>query len=44
METLLTCRGRVITTKDVMFIRALIARQRGASRRALSVKLCEAWD
>jgi len=37
-------RGRVVTSSDVEFIRQLIAEQPKASRRALSVKLCEAWD
>lgn len=43
VEALLTYRGRVITDADVAFIRALIARQPGASRRQLSQELCAAW-
>jgi hypothetical protein len=38
------CRGREVTDSDVAFIVELIARHPGASRRALSKKLCEAWD
>jgi hypothetical protein len=37
-------RGREVTDSDVAFIVELIARHPGASRRALSKKLCEAWD
>jgi hypothetical protein len=37
-------RGRVITDADVAFIRELIAAHPTASRRALSKKLCEAWN
>lgn len=44
METVLTHRGRPITTDDVTFIRDLITRHSGASRWALSRLLCEAWD
>lgn len=40
----LVYRGRVITPEDVAFIRELIAAHPGASRRALSQKLCQAWD
>lgn len=40
----LTYRGRTITQADIGFIRALIARHPDASRCALSVKLCEAWN
>ena len=36
-------RGRTITSGDVAFIRELIAAHPGASRRALSLKLCAAW-
>ena len=43
VDTLLTYRGRVITDDDVAFIRALIARHPGASRRQLSHALCAAW-
>ncbi len=43
MEVLLKYRGREVTADEVGFIRALIAEHPGASRRALSKKLCEAW-
>jgi hypothetical protein len=37
-------RGRMVTTEDVVFIRRLIAEHPTATRRALSLKLCEAWN
>jgi hypothetical protein len=37
-------RGRVVTDVDVAFIRDLIAEHPRASRRALSRKLCVAWN
>lgn len=37
-------RGRVVTEKDIAFVRQLIAENPGASRRRLSAKLCEAWQ
>ena len=37
-------RGRVISSEDIAFIQQLIREHPGASRRALSVKLCEAWQ
>ena len=37
-------RGRELTGADIEFIRQLIAAHPGASRRGLSVKLCEAWQ
>jgi Domain of unknown function (DUF4338) len=37
-------RGRVITAKDIAFIRQLMAECPKASRRALSARLCEAWQ
>jgi len=40
----LSYRGRQVTEADAAFIRKLIGQHPGASRRALSVKLCEAWD
>jgi hypothetical protein len=43
-ETIFRYRGRAITAADVEFIRDLIARHPGVSRRGLSVKLCEALD
>lgn len=44
MEVKLKYRGRAVTDREVEFIRELIARHPGASRRVLSEKLCEAWD
>jgi len=44
MQVVLSYRGRQVTDRDVAFIRELIAKHAGLSRRALSVKLCEAWD
>ena len=37
-------RGRVVTDTDVAFIRRLIAAHPSATRRALSHRLCEAWN
>src|SRR6516162_4234445 len=37
-------RGRVIRAEDIAFIRRLIREHPGASRRALSAQLCEAWQ
>lgn len=37
-------RGRAITAEDILYIRELIAAQPNQSRRALSKKLCEAWQ
>src|SRR5437867_7256059 len=44
MEVMLKYRGRAVTDADVIFIRELIAANLGASRRALSTQLCEAWN
>jgi len=44
MEALLRYRGRAVTAADVHFIRALIAAHPADSRRALSHRLCAAWD
>jgi uncharacterized protein DUF4338 len=44
MEELLRHRGRIVTASDIGFIRRLIAEHPGASRRALSKLLCEAWN
>ncbi|HTY64458.1 MAG TPA: DUF4338 domain-containing protein [Acidobacteriota bacterium] len=44
MGTVLSYRGRSITDDDVVFIRRLIADNPACSRRALSEKLCEAWN
>ena len=44
MEVTLKYRGRVVSAQDVVFIQALINAHPEASRRALSTKLCQAWD
>lgn len=44
MEAKLSYRQRVVTERDVAFIRALIAAHPQASRRALSQQLCRAWN
>jgi len=44
MQEVLSYRGRQVTDRDVAFIRELIVGHAGLSRRALSVKLCEAWN
>ena len=43
MEAKLKYRGQLITDADVASIRALIAENPGASRYALSRRLCERW-
>jgi hypothetical protein len=43
MQTVLRYRGRAIEPADVTFIRELIAARPDASRRSLSIALCEAW-
>jgi len=42
-ETAFKYRGRAITHADVAFIRELIASRPDASRRALSIELCNVW-
>jgi hypothetical protein len=37
-------RGREISQKDILYIRALIERYPNESRRTLSTQLCEAWQ
>ena len=44
VEESLTYRGRVITPADLAFLRALIAAEPTLSRRALSFRVCEAWQ
>jgi Domain of unknown function (DUF4338) len=44
MEAIVSYRGRVVTDDDIVFIRQLIADNPALSRRALSQKLCEAWN
>lgn len=43
-DVLLNFRGRQIRPADVEFLRELIARRPGLSRRQLSVKVCQAWN
>jgi len=44
MVSLLKYRGREVTDADATFLRELIARHPGASRRALSRLACAAWN
>ena len=44
MNIILKYRSRVVTDADAAFIRELIADHPTLSRRALSKKLCEAWN
>ena len=44
MEVRFQHRGRKLSDADIAFIQALIAENGTASRRALSKKLCEAWN
>lgn len=43
-EILLSFRGRQIRAEDVRFLRQLVAENPTLSRRALSAKVCEAWN
>lgn len=44
MQTVLKYRGREIAPADVGFIQGLISGRPEASRRALSLELCQAWN
>ena len=44
METVIKYRNRKVDLNDLKFIRRLIEDNPTASRRVLSLKLCEAWD
>lgn len=44
MNGTISYRGRVVSDADVAFIRQLIAEHPRLSRRALSLKLCDAWN
>jgi hypothetical protein len=44
MDIVLRYRGRDVSSSDVVFIQGLIAEHPDLSRRALSKKLCEAWN
>jgi hypothetical protein len=37
-------RGRVVTARDIVIVRELIAQNPGLSRRKLSAQLCQAWQ
>lgn len=43
-DVVLSFRGRLIREADVVFLREVISRHPGLSRRRLSVKVCEAWN
>jgi hypothetical protein len=43
MDLEIKYRGKVATREDIEFIRKLISENPDASRRALSLKLCQAW-
>jgi phage FluMu protein Com len=43
-DILLSFRGREIRAADLAFLRQLIADHPGLSRRALSVRVCQAWN
>ena len=44
MNVILTYRGRSVTENDVAFVRQLISENSALHRRALSLRVCEAWD
>ena len=44
MQAIITYRGKSATADDVAFIRNLIETYREDSRRALSIRLCQAWN
>jgi hypothetical protein len=44
MNVILTYRGRSVSEADVAFVRQLISENPTLHRRALSWKVCEAWD
>jgi hypothetical protein len=44
MDIIATYRGRDVSHADIQFMAELIADNPDSSRRALSVKLCEAWN
>ncbi len=44
MEVKFRYRGREVKASDIAYIQTLIAEDPGASRRALSKKLCQAWN
>jgi hypothetical protein len=44
MEAVFSYRHRRLSEQDIAFIRELVAEHPGASRRQLSVKLCQSWN
>ncbi len=44
MDPEIKYQGKIATSDDIEFIKKLIADNPGDSRRALSKKLCEAWN
>lgn len=44
MDLEIKYRGRIATTQDVEFIKSIIAKNPQDSRRALSQKICKAWN
>ena len=44
MDTEIRYRGKDYGAEEIAFIRRLVAENPDATRRALSLKLCEAWD
>ena len=44
MQTEIRYRGRNFGSEEIAFVRQLLADHPTATRRALSLKLCEAWD
>jgi hypothetical protein len=44
MNALLSYRGRTVTHEDLAFLRQLLADQPTLSRRAISQRVCQAWD
>ena len=44
MDVVLRYRGRIVVEPDLVWIRSLIEAHPAASRRALSQKLCQAWN
>jgi len=43
MESVLRYRGRSVGQQEITFLRELIASRPGASRRAISIDVCNAW-
>ena len=43
-DVILSYRGREIRQPDILFLQELIAQNPSLSRRALSARVCEAWN